>query len=152
MSKITGKITSEKGFYIGDLCYALNDKTYDEVWGGANYEDGVYEVPGTDRSFAVAGTAYGDGTYEDDYGREYSVDAGNISLVPRELADDLTGGHYFDVPGTAAFEAERGYFKITLPNGLQIHIDTRAYEEDDSWDEDDDEWEEDEDGEDGYFG
>lgn len=151
MSKITGKITSSKGFYIGDICYALEDKTYHEVWGGENYMDGVYEVPGTGRSFAVAGTAYGDGTYEDTYGREYSVDAGNIGLVPAELASRTVDGHYFEVSGTATFEAERGYFKITLPDGTPIWIDTRDCVEDTSWDEDDNEWSEDEDDEDEYF-
>ena len=39
--KITGKIKSEKGFYVGDICYALSDDTYDGVWGGAGYEDGI---------------------------------------------------------------------------------------------------------------
>lgn len=135
--KITGTVTSEKGFYIGDLCYALNDDTYDEVWGGANYEDGIYTEPKTGLAFAVAGTAYGDGTYEDDHLRSYDVDAGNISLVPGELAEDTDGGHYFEGAGTATFEAEGGVFTITLPDGQSVYTNTAddLEEEDDYYEE-----------------
>ena len=146
--KITGTIKSKKGFYIGDLCYALNDEVYDKVWGGAGYEDGIHTEPVTGCSFAVAGTAYGDGTYEDDSLKEYDVDAGNISLVPGELVEDTDGGQYFDLPGEATFEAEEGIFNIVLPNGQRVHIDTTAEdweeEEDDYYEEDydeEDEWE-----------
>ena len=31
------KINVKNGFYIGDLCYALDKKVYDEDWGGNNY-------------------------------------------------------------------------------------------------------------------
>lgn len=144
--RITGTVTSEKGFYIGDICYALNSKVYDEVWGGCGYMDGIHEVPGTGRSFAVAGTAYGDGTYEDDHGRDYGVDAGVIGIVPGELAESTDGGHYFEGAGTATFEAVDGMFDITLPNGTHILINTGDYEEEeDYWDYEEEEgyWEED---------
>ena len=133
---IKGKITSTKGFYIGDICYALSDKVYDGVWGGADYDDGIHKDPATQFEFAVAGTKYGDGTYEDDYGRTYGVDAGCIGLVPKELAEKGTdGGHYFPGAGTAGFEACNGVFKITLPNGDEININT-----DDEYEEDDEDW------------
>lgn len=123
--KITGKIESEKGFYIGDICYALSDDTYDGVWGGAKFADGIYEDPETGYSFAVAGTAFGDGTYYDDGGHEYDVDAGNIGLVPLELVEkDTDGGQVFDVPGEAYFEACDGVFEIELPDGDVIIINT----------------------------
>ena len=136
-NKITGKIQSEKGFYIGDICYVLDDATYHGVWGGAGYEGGIYEVPGTGYSFAAAHTAYGDGIYTDDGGHEYDVDAGNIGLVPLELVEDGTtaGGQVFDVPGEAYFEACDGVFEIELPDGDTVIIDTR----------------DEEDGEDGYY-
>lgn len=145
--KITGTIKSEQGFYIGDLCYALNDTVYDEVWGGAAYMDGVYEAPNGHR-FAVAGTAWGDGTYEDGKLREYDVDAGNLSLVPAELAERTDGGHYFPGAGTATFEADHGFFTIKLPSGEVVSIDTDNiwddgeddyYEEEDDWAEEDEE-------------
>lgn len=142
-NRISGTVKSEKGFYIGDLCYALDDEIYNDVWGGAGYEDGIYTEPVTGLRFAVAGTAYGDGTYEDDYGREYDVDAGNIALVPAELAEDTEGGHYFQGAGEAKFEAEKGFFEITLPNGDRICIGTdESYDAEDDYYEED-EWEED---------
>ena len=124
-AKVTGSIKSNKGFYVGDLCYALNDDVYDTIWGGAAYQDGIYKEPVTGRCFAVAATADGDGTYIDNNRRTYDVDAGNISLVPGELAEDTFGGHFFPGAGTASFEAENGVFMITLPSGETIRINTR---------------------------
>ena len=145
MSKITGTIKSEKGFYIGDLCYVLDDGMYDTIWGGAGYKDGIYKEPVTGYSFAVAGTAYGDGTYEDDSLREYDVDAGNIGLVPYELvAEDTDGGHFFEGAGVATFEAEGGFFKITLPDGETISINTDDTDTEDDYYEEEDEYEEEE--------
>ena len=123
-NKIEGTISSNKGFYIGDICYALSDSIYDDVWGGSGYEDGIHSVPESGYSFAVAGTAYGDGEYEDHQGRRYGVDAGNIGLVPEELAEDTDGGHYFEGGGEATFTAEDGVFEITLPSGEVVIIDT----------------------------
>ena len=145
MRKITGTVKSEQGFYIGDLCYALNHSIYYEVWGGAHYKDGIYEDPTSGFSFAVAGTAYGDGTYNDDHLREYGVDAGNISLVPAELAENTDGGHFFPGAGEATFEAEDGVFAITLPDGQTICINTEEYAEEEEEEEDDDDEEYDED-------
>lgn len=63
-------------YFIGDICYALPDKIYDEVWGDKyQYENGSYE------GFAVHGTAYGDGTYEGTDGVSYGVDAGVIGIT-----------------------------------------------------------------------
>ena len=58
MKQTTGVIRSEKGFYIGDICYVLNREIYAKVWGGAEYADGKYVVPGTSREFIVARTAW----------------------------------------------------------------------------------------------
>lgn len=142
---VTGTVKSEKGFYIGDLCYALNEKIYDEVWGGTGYAEGIHTEPTSGFSFAVAETAYGDGTYKDGKMREYDVDAGNISLVPAELAECTDGGHYFEGAGEATFTAESGVFSITLPSGEQVNINTKEdFWDFDDEDEDEDFWEEDE--------
>lgn len=37
---IKGTVKSKIGFYIGDICYALPEHTYHEVWGGAHYAVG----------------------------------------------------------------------------------------------------------------
>lgn len=127
MSKISGTVQSKKGFYIGDICYVLSERVYDEIWGGKHsYNEGVYQVD-SKNSFAVAGTAFGDGTYYDSYGNEYPVDAGVIGLVPLELVakkDGLACGTVIESPGIAKFEAEGGRFSITLPDGDVIDIDT----------------------------
>ena len=126
MKQTTGIIHSEKGFYIGDICYVLNRENYDKVWGGAEYKDGQYTVPETGYNFIVAGTAWGDGIYEDNDGREYPVDAGNIGLVPLELCErpHTDNGRVISEPGDATYTAEDGVFIITLPSGKTVTIDT----------------------------
>lgn len=128
--------STQKGFYIGDICYALDDDTYDTVWGGANYVDGKYDVNGY--SFIVGSTAYGDGEYTDQHSNVYGVDAGNIGIVPLELCtgdseDNLKRlGNVLYTTGVATFECENGIFDIVTPNET-IHIDTAgsAYDDDD---------------------
>lgn len=130
--------STQKGFYIGDICYALDDDTYDTVWGGANYVDGKYDVNGY--SFIVGSTAYGDGEYTDQHGNVYGVDAGNIGIVPLELCtgdseDNLKHlGNVLYTTGVATFECENGIFDIATPNET-IHIDTagNTYDDDDEW-------------------
>ena len=72
-------------YYIGDICYFLDDTLYDEVWGTKfGYNGGHYERPdGT--GFIVMGTAYGDGSYKGSNGIDYGVDAGVIGVVSLEL-------------------------------------------------------------------
>lgn len=91
-------IKSKTKFYIGDPCYVLKEEIYDEIWGGAGYEDGVHTDPATGLQFAVVGTVIGDGYYS---GRfltsthtgiqknyyEFPVDAGAIAIIPVELCD-----------------------------------------------------------------
>lgn len=145
MSKITAEIRSEKGFYIGDICYVLGERLYHGVWGDKyGFNDGTFTDPETGLQVAVAGTAYGDGTYTGSDGTEYPVDAGNIGLVPLELVAERSGleeGKVVETPGTAIFEATDGFFEINLPDGQTITIDTA---DDSYWygsnsDDDDDE-------------
>lgn len=142
MNKVT--IKSSKGFYIGDICYALNDDLYHKVWGAADYKDGKYADPKTGAEFAVAGTAYGDGEYQDNHGNRYPVDAGVIGLVPLELVEEegyADLGHVEETPGEATFEAHGGHFTITLPGDKVILINTEDEgteedDEDDGWGDD----------------
>lgn len=131
------EVQSAEGFYIGDICYALSEKVYHEVWGGSDYEDGAYTEPETGKRFAVAGTAHGDGGYKDNKGHLYGVDAGNIGIVPKELCESTEGGFYYACPGTAILVEDEGVFTIHLPDGEELTIDTNddADEEDeeDDW-------------------
>lgn len=128
------KIKSNKGFYVGDICYALNGDIYHGIWGKAGYCDGQYSTP-DGFAFAVAGTRYGDGEYVDQVGRLYGVDAGVIGLVPLELVrpDYDFGGQIFEGAGEATFEACNGFFSVTLPNGDVIQINTDDEEEDEEF-------------------
>lgn len=73
-------------YYVGDLCYALEDNVYDNVFGGEVYAGGLYQKG--DSFFLVDNTSAGDGTYTDDTGRKYLVDAGIIGICSYDLIDE----------------------------------------------------------------
>ena len=128
---MTEKLSSKKGFYVGDICYVLNEDIYYNFWGKKkNFTNGIFEVNGF--SFAVGSTAHGDGVYYDTDCHEYPVDAGVIGLVPLELVSKKEGsGAVFELWGEAEFNCEDGVFDIFLPNGYRVHINTR-YEGDEN--------------------
>ena len=77
-------------YYVGDLCYVMDDKEWDECcklfFAGRAFgiNDGEFEL--TDgRKFASYSTKHGDGCYKDQHGNRYSVDAGLIGCI--KLAD-----------------------------------------------------------------
>lgn len=123
--KVSGKM------YIGDLCYALSDEVYNNVWGGHNYEDGAYNTP--DGMFAVVGTAYGDGTYSSNIGFDFPVDAGIIGICDGKLAvkdyEDL--GILVDAVGEANISYDNGTISITYttPGGHTEFVDIETTEE-----------------------
>ena len=44
-------------YYVGDICYSLNDETYDNVWGGSHqYGNGLFLVGALKLPFAVHAT------------------------------------------------------------------------------------------------
>ena len=73
-------------YYVGDLCYVMHDE-WDEACslffqgrkdngcneGEFNLRDG--------RRFVSYSTKWGDGTYKDQFGKQYGVDAGIIGLL-----------------------------------------------------------------------
>lgn len=87
-------------YYIGDLCYVMHPE-WDEFCsltindnkvldGEFNLKDG--------RRFATFTTKWGDGTYKDEQGREYSVDAGligciNVKDITTSELENLKDGH-----------------------------------------------------------
>ncbi len=78
-------------YYIGDLCYVLSDKIYNRIFGGNEYDDGVYIQKGGKYFFMVAGTSCGDGAYQGSDGREFCVDAGIIGICPQSLVEKGEG-------------------------------------------------------------
>ena len=72
-------------YYIGDLCYVMNDE-WDEVCdlffppNSVGVADGEFQLADGRKFFSLS-TMYGDGTYRDNFGRSYSVDAGLIGAI-----------------------------------------------------------------------
>lgn len=77
-------------YYIGDLCYVLNNQDWDEVCSltikDRNIIDGEFTMK-DGRRFAMYSTKFGDGEYSDQYGMAYCVDSGSIGCI---LASDIT--------------------------------------------------------------
>ena len=127
-------------YYIGDICYCLNDDEYNNIWGKQyDYKNGAYGF------FAVGETAYGDGEY---YGGRwvFPVDAGVIGVVDmnhsKESADTLVNGNYgciLNISNYLTFEYDKsGIFNFEY-DGHSFTIDTQEEEdEEDEWEED--EW------------
>ena len=136
--EIIGSVHSDKGFYIGDICYALADDVYNGIWGHVHgFDDGCFEVPKKGHSFGVGSTAYGDGCYEDEDGNKYGVDAGVIGIVPLELCEKGTsGGTVIETPGDSRFEFYEGRFRFMLPGGKEVRIDTNYEDDEDDYEED----------------
>jgi hypothetical protein len=140
-------------YYVGDLCYVLNtdqwftvcahdfapdsDGDYDpesfldpEAWDWENYQAA--------KPFYIFRTAYGDGCYSDQEGRQYCVDSGTIGCIrtdyadPEKLADAVARGlghlHEFDAEfngcgycgddeGTLWFDTATGSVEIATAGG-----------------------------------
>ena len=81
-----------KGAYIlGDPCYVVPNGD----WGALLASCNIFNEPvGSVGDFKVLafGTKWGDGSYPDNKGNHYSVDAGLIGLVPVDYATDDRGG------------------------------------------------------------
>ena len=129
-------------YWIGDLCYVIQDSTkWDEVCtlisedNGRTVDRKVYTLKDTAR-FMFCSTAYGDGVYYDQHHNRYGVDAGLIGMI--EISDidnhpDNHAGlghiHTFDEPVTC------GYFNGTLKFGNSaklVIIETDADEDEEN--------------------
>jgi hypothetical protein len=114
-------------YYIGDLCYVLPDELYHGVWGDKfGYETGYF----TDgkNAFAMHHTSWGDGSYEDEEGNKYSVDAGIIGIAPAALlkSRDEPGRYItFTEPVTFRTEGRDRDVTFVIKSGYQeIRIET----------------------------
>lgn len=123
-------------YYIGDLCYYFESE-WDEVCSLTIKGDECLEgefVLSDGRRFAMYSTAYGDGSYEDQTGRVYHVDAGSIGCVMLKEGEKAPWGgheHVFDQPfSTSADERPRNWG--TEPHYIRIgkvRINTNPSEE-----------------------
>ena len=85
--------TASVKYYVGDLCYVMHDE-WNEVCNIVTFtnEDSAYELE-DGRQFFMLNTAYGDGTYNDQVGRPYSVDSGSIGAIKvSDIRDEAFAG------------------------------------------------------------
>ena len=76
-------------YYVGDLCYVLHGAVWNEVCNQTPFDNSTFEFELSDgRKYLLFSTAYGDGTYNDQYGNPYSVDSGTIGASLLDEIDD----------------------------------------------------------------
>lgn len=130
-------------YWVGDLCYVMHPQ-WDEVCklmfatNGNGVLNGEFNLANGVR-FAQHGTAYGDGTYYDDQGRAYPVDAGLIGCIRVDDIQDDSESKWLEGGNVVDFDKP---FEITYNNGVikigHIEIDTDPEynnEEDEDYDE-----------------
>jgi hypothetical protein len=123
-------------YYIGDICYYLQDSFYDGIFGGHGYEPGLYTRKADNSFFMVDNTSWGDGEYNGTDGFGYGVDAGIIGIVSMPLGDEsnVYGGkvHVFKEPVQIKFG--NGLFRFHS-NSKYLAIDTHgdSYNSDTDW-------------------
>jgi hypothetical protein len=126
-------------YYIGDLCYVVEDKDWMPLLKETNYLEGE-NIKYKNRSIFSARTAYGDGVYKDNFGHEYGVDAGILGIMPMDIVHhnpSMSGGMIWEFDEEFTVSAEDGFFVFG-----HVRIETKEEEEDDEdeeYDEDDNE-------------
>jgi hypothetical protein len=118
-------------YYIGDLAYVMSDR-WDEfcelTCSGNNVLDGEFNLKDGTR-FATFTTKYGDGTYKDEQGNEYPVDAGLIGCInvkdiaPSEI-ENLSSGRVIEFVNDFSTFSAGGVIRFG-----SVCIDTDATEE-----------------------
>ncbi len=74
-------------YYIGDLCYALDDRLYDRVF-GEDYDSGYYsQKNNSNHMFMLSDTGIGDGCFKGTDKHEYCVDAGILGIASESVLD-----------------------------------------------------------------
>jgi hypothetical protein len=127
-------------YYVGDPCY-LKFPEYDSVWGDLFGHTSGHYTDGT-KTFVVANTAYGDGSYKGSDDKEYLVDSGTIAIVNSAMFDIKTVKEGWETfPGalygfTQPVTVRMGGGKYTFDSGwfsLTIDTDADCSEEEDEY-------------------
>ena len=130
-------------YYVGDLCYVMHD-VWEEVCDLLDFDNETnfsYELS-DGRKFFALGTAYGDGTYFDNHGRSYPVDAGLIGAIKLnditdpEMVDSIFRGcgHIIEFP--RELENDDVYDDKGVLCFDHVSIDTASEDDEDEYDED----------------
>ena len=129
-------------YYIGDLCYVLNDRwdeVCDLVLADHFCRDGIFTLKDGTR-FAMFTTKYGDGEYLDQDGNSYTVDSGSIGCVmlmdisesERDLAKMQKLGNIMTFSDSLTVGSSResvGYYWDGYINFDRLAIDTAGEHE-----------------------
>lgn len=128
-------------YYVGDPCYIF-DASWDKAISDTScFESEVCELFG--KQVYCGGTAYGDGLYTDNFGREYAVDAGLIGILPIEMIEidkhvTLEEIEKSDIMHVVDFDKD---FKVWIEDGIfhfgDIVIDTKEDDEEEEIEDDD---------------
>lgn len=126
-------------YYVGDLCYVMHerwDEFCDVTISGTHVLSGEMELNDGTR-FACYSTKWGDGSYSDESGRKYSVDAGLIGCVRMEDIEldmdgnSTNGGQVIEFKEPFETRSENGVIYI---GDVCIDTDSSYY---DVWEEED---------------
>lgn len=129
-------------YYIGDLCYVMNDDEWSECvdlffppdeQGFPSGKEGEFQLK-DGRRFASFGTAYGDGTYRSNLNTFHSVDSGSIGCI---RVEDIRANKYEDIESLGAIVEFDQPFKVDCDQGLltfgHMEIETAADEEEEEY-------------------
>lgn len=134
--RVVWEIRVPPGKYVlGDPCYCFpNHDDWIALGDSCGwFEDspvGIITFNGTTYNVLGFHTKYGDGTYNDNQGNRYPVDAGMIGLVPYELAS--SNGTEFDPDLHQLVEFKHGVICTSNDGDLwfgKYHIDTTDEDE-----------------------
>jgi hypothetical protein len=117
-------------YYIGDICYALSKDVYNDVFGGFDYQAGIYQQKKkSGRIFLVNRTRYGDGEFSCSYTKKkFLVDSGTIGICSKALIQNgCKGGHVHTFRHHVHCYLSQGVFVFSSDDDDDdcIEIDTR---------------------------
>lgn len=129
-------------YYIGDVCYALDDDVYHRQWGQKyHYDVGTHVIQynGAQDIITMNYTAFGDGLYVDELSNlEFCVDSGTIGIVPFSLCstknikdNKIKGGHFIESASPIEFKSISGIFVIGYNDNRNIIIIETDCQDDD---------------------
>ncbi len=116
----TSRATFPPGrYYIGDLCYALDDTLYDKVF-GPQYRSGKYTMPNEPSHAFMMGDTGGDGEFRGTDGFNYPVDAGIIGIAAESTLDPAKapydGGRMYTFKGNVSVHCRNDKFRFSSDN------------------------------------
>lgn len=124
-------------YYVGDLCYVINEGFWDELLSqsgclGLDFDSDQWFGIFKGYKVFAGGTAYGDGRYPDNFGNRYAVDSGTIGIIDATWLD----GKEVEIRELGMIHEFEEDFEVSMPERGAFYfgdviIDTRNEEEED---------------------